>query len=63
VVGAVGVPGDHRDRVRLDDQVGGQPPRLVGGGSGGRLIWVSDGNQISHGIPFPRMVSFRPNRF
>src|SRR6185437_4581536 len=35
----------------LDDQVGGQPPRLVGGGIGGRLIWVSDGNQISHGVP------------
>jgi len=30
VVAAVFVAGDYRDRVRLDDQVLGQPPRLLG---------------------------------
>jgi len=45
-------PRDHRDRVGLDDQVGGQPPRLIGGERGG-LIQVSDGDQVSYGLPLP----------
>jgi len=28
---AVLVPHDHRDRIRLDDQIGGQAARLTGG--------------------------------
>jgi hypothetical protein len=44
VVTAVFVPHDHRDRVRLDDQVLSQPARLVGGSFRGCLIRVSDGN-------------------
>jgi len=62
VVAAVFVPHDHRDRVRLDDQIPGQPTRLVGGGFGSRLVWISDGNQVSHGISLPRRVSLRPPR-
>jgi hypothetical protein len=52
VVAAVRVPHDHRDRVRLDDQVLGQPACLIGSGLRGRLIRVSDSDQISHAIPF-----------
>src|SRR5690242_10164318 len=52
VIAAVFIPHDHRDRVRLDDQVLGQPPGLVGGGIRGRHVRVSDGDQFSHGISF-----------
>jgi hypothetical protein len=52
VVPAVVVAHDHRDRIRLDDQVAGEPSCLIGGGVRGRLIWISDGDQISHGA-FP----------
>jgi hypothetical protein len=62
VVAAVFVPHDHGDRVRLDDQVLGQPACLVGGGFRSRLIRVSDGDQISHDIPFPHPVQFLPLR-
>jgi len=51
VITAVLVPRDHRDRVRLDDQVGGQPPRLISGSERGRLIRIPDGDQISHSVP------------
>jgi hypothetical protein len=44
---------ENRDRVRLDNQLGGQPPGLVGRGMRGRLIRVSDGDQVSHNGPFP----------
>jgi hypothetical protein len=50
VVAAVFVVDEHRDRVRLDDQVLGQPPRLVGGRCRGGLVRVPDGDQISHGL-------------
>jgi hypothetical protein len=52
VVAGVLVPRDHRDRVGLDDQIGGQATCLVGGGVRGRLIRISDGDQVSHGVPF-----------
>src|SRR5262249_30637375 len=60
VVAAVWVPRDHRDRVGLDDHVGGQPPRLIGGVVRGGFMWVSDGDQIGHGFPFPEpwMLTF-----
>jgi hypothetical protein len=51
VITAILVPRDHRDGVRLDDQVGGQSPRLIGGSERGHLIRISDGDQISHGVP------------
>jgi hypothetical protein len=31
VVAAVLVPQDHRDRIRLDDQIGAQAARHIGG--------------------------------
>src|SRR5690242_13521523 len=52
VIAAIFIPHDHRDRVRLDDQVLGQPPGLVGGSVRGRHVRVSDGDQVSHGISF-----------
>jgi hypothetical protein len=42
VVLAVRIPPDHRDRVGLDDQIPGEPARLVRGGFGGGLAGVSD---------------------
>src|SRR5262249_14274202 len=53
VVAAVLVADDHRDRVRLDDQVPGQPARLLGRGLRGRLILVPDGDQVSQGVFLP----------
>jgi hypothetical protein len=35
VVLAVRIPADHRDRAGLDDQIPGEPARLVRGGFGG----------------------------
>jgi len=58
VVVAVGVSHDHRDRVRLDDEVPGQLPRLVGSGLGGRLVGVSNRDQISHGVPVDALDYF-----
>src|SRR5215831_1614615 len=43
VVAAVGIAGDHRDRVWLYDQVLGQSPCLAGCRLRGRLIRVADG--------------------
>ncbi len=56
MVAAVLVPRDHRDRVGLDDQVGGQSPRLIGSGERRGLIWVTDSDQISHGRPFLQLT-------
>jgi len=46
VVVAVFIACDGRDRVGLDDQVLGQAARLLLGDCRGRLIWVSDGDQV-----------------
>jgi hypothetical protein len=62
VVAAVRVPHDHRDRVRLDDQVGCQAACLAGGGVRGRFIRVSDGDQVRHGVPLPGVISVRRSR-
>jgi hypothetical protein len=51
VVTAPSVPHDHRDRVRLDDQIVGQPACLAGGGLRDCLVRVPDGDQISHQFP------------
>src|SRR5262245_27467100 len=56
VVAAFGVPGDHRDRVRLDYQILRQPACFVGGGRCRRLIWVPDGDQVSHIV----LISLEP---
>jgi hypothetical protein len=50
VVLAFLVTDDHSDRIRLDDQVPRQPPRLFGGELGGGLVRVSDRDQVSHAI-------------
>ena len=39
VVAAVSVPHDHRDRVRLDNEIGGQAARLIGGGAVWGMFW------------------------
>jgi len=46
------VPHDHGDRIRLDDEVPGKLPCLVGGGLGGGLVGVSDRDQVRHGVLF-----------
>jgi len=50
VVAAFLVPGDHGDRVGLDDQVSGEASRLVGRGGRGRLVWVTDCDQGCHAM-------------
>jgi hypothetical protein len=60
VVAAVRVPRDHRDRVRLDDQIGCQATCLVSGGIRGRFIWIANGDQVSHGISLPRLIAVHP---
>jgi hypothetical protein len=44
VVAAVRIPHDHRDRVRLNDQISGKAACLIGGGIRGRFIWIADGD-------------------
>jgi hypothetical protein len=60
VVTAVFVPHDHRDRVGLDDQVPGQLACLVGRGIRGRLIRVSDGDQVGHDFSLSHLWLFSP---
>jgi hypothetical protein len=52
---AVRIPPDHRDRAGLDDQIPGEPARLVRGGFGGGLVGVSDDDD-----PFLTCRYFRP---
>jgi hypothetical protein len=52
VVLTVGVPHDHGDRVGLDNEVASQPASFFGGRLSCGLVWVSDRNQISHGVCF-----------
>ena len=47
---ALGVTNDDRDRIRVDGEVLGQAAGLIGGGFRSRLVFVSDGNQVSHGV-------------
>jgi hypothetical protein len=42
------VPRDYCDGVGLDDQVLGQPSSLVGRCLGGRLVGITDRDQVSH---------------
>ena len=60
VVLALVVADDHGDRVRLDDEVLGQPPRLVGRRLGGRLVGVSDRNQVRHGVSYLLLLGCGP---
>src|SRR5580700_1586630 len=52
VIAAVRVAVNDRDRVRLDDQILGQPARLVGGGRRRRLVRVTNGDQGCHDVSF-----------
>jgi hypothetical protein len=51
VILTFGIPHDHRDGVRLDDQVTSQPACLLGGLLGGSLVGVADCDQIRHVCP------------
>src|SRR6266567_1023121 len=49
---SIPVPDDRRDGVGLDDEIPREPARLLGGGLGGGLVGVADGDQVSHNASF-----------
>jgi hypothetical protein len=65
VVLALLIADDDRDRVRLDDQIPGQPPCLFGRFLSGGLVRVTNRDQISHGCSLsvfrPAGVCFSPS--